>query len=403
MLGTGKADGNGNFTITLTSPQTDGERLSVTATDAAGNQSSPSNITAPTVVEEAINLLRSVVDDVGSITGALTSGQSTDDSRPTFSGRGTAGTTINIFDNGVKIGSVQVGSDGNWSYTPTTPLKDGNHSIVATGASAPDSSVTGFGFTVDTIKPAAPTDLVTAADGASISGKAEAGSTVVIKDADGTIIGRGTAGSNGSFTIALNPAQITGEQLSATAADKAGNVSDPATALSPDKTAPNEPTIAEVFDNQGSIIDAITSGQSTDDTSPTFQGRAEPNSTITIYGNNSVLGTVKADGSGNWSFTPDTPLTDGNWVINTTAKDAAGNISGKSPDFIIKVDTTPPDAPTYSSVTGNDVNVANGGVTNDSTPTISGRAEAGSTVTLWATLNGDRIELGTVKADAQGN
>lgn len=403
VLGTGKADGNGNFTITLTSPQTDGERLSVTATDAAGNQSSPSNITAPTVVEEAINLLRSVVDDVGSITGALTSGQSTDDSRPTFSGRGTAGTTINIFDNGVKIGSVQVGSDGNWSYTPTTPLKDGNHSIVATGASAPDSSVTGFGFTVDTIKPAAPTDLVTAADGASISGKAEAGSTVVIKDADGTIIGRGTAGSNGSFTIALNPAQITGEQLSATAADKAGNVSDPATALSPDKTAPNEPTIAEVFDNQGSIIGAITSGQSTDDTSPTFQGRAEPNSTITIYGNNSVLGTVKADGSGNWSFTPDTPLTDGNWVINTTAKDAAGNISGKSPDFIIKVDTTPPDAPTYSSVTGNDVNVANGGVTNDSTPTISGRAEAGSTVTLWATLNGDRIELGTVKADAQGN
>ena len=403
VLGTGKADSNGNFTITLTSPQTDGERLSVTATDAAGNQSSPSNITAPNVIEEPVNLLRSVVDDVGSITGALTSGQSTDDSRPTFSGRGTAGTTINIFDNGVKIGSVQVGSDGNWSYTPTTPLKDGNHSIVATGASAPDSAVTGFGFTVDTIKPAAPTDLVTAADGASISGKAEAGSTVVIKDADGTIIGTGTAGSNGSFTIKLSPAQITGEQLSATAADKAGNVSDPATALSPDKTAPNAPAIAEVLDDHPTITGKITSGQSTDDTTPTFRGSAEPNSTITIYGNNTVLGTVKADESGNWSFTPSTPLTDGNWVINTTAKDAAGNISGKSPDFILKVDTTPPDAPTYSSVTGNDVNVANGGITNDSTPTISGRAEAGSTVTLWATLNGERIELGTVKADAQGN
>lgn len=403
VLGTGKADGNGNFTITLTSPQTDGERLSVTATDAAGNQSSPSNITAPNVIEEPVNLLRSVVDDVGSITGALTSGQSTDDSRPTFSGRGTAGTTINIFDNGVKIGSVQVGSDGNWSYTPATPLKDGNHSIVATGASAPDSSVTGFGFTVDTIKPAAPTDLVTAADGASISGKAEAGSTVVIKDADGTIIGTGTAGSNGSFTIKLSPAQITGEQLSATAADKAGNVSDPATALSPDKTAPNAPAIAEVVDDHPTITGKITSGQSTDDTTPTFRGSAEPNSTITIYGNNTVLGTVKADESGNWSFTPSTPLTDGSWVINTTAKDAAGNISGKSADFILKVDTTPPDAPTYSSVTGNDVNVANGGITNDSTPTVSGRAEAGSTVTLWATLNGERIELGTVKTDAQGN
>ncbi|MEO3990874.1 BapA/Bap/LapF family large adhesin [Pseudocitrobacter cyperus] len=407
LIGTGKADANGNFTITLTSPQTDGERLSVTATDAAGNQSAPANIVAPNPTEEPLNLLSRVVDDVGSITGTLTSDQNTDDSRPTFSGRGEAGSTINLFDNGVKIGEVVVGSNGTWSFTPTTPLQDGAHSIIATGAATPDSSITGFSFVVDTLKPAAPSELVTAEDGASISGKAEAGSTVVIKDADGTIIGTGITGSNGSFTIPLSPAQITGEQLTATAADKAGNVSDPATALSPDKIAPNIPTITGVLDNEPTITGNIVNGKSTDDTTPTINGSGEPNSVITIYGNNAVIGTVEADESGNWSFTPTTPLTEGTWNIQTTATDASGNTSDKSPGFTIRVDITAPDAPSFVSVTGNaggsDVNVANGGITNDATPTLRGQAEAGSTVTLWATLNGVRTEIGTVTADPQGN
>lgn len=596
VLGTGKADGNGNFTITLTSPQTDGERLSVTATDAAGNQSSPSNITAPNVIEEPVNLLRSVVDDVGSITGALTSGQSTDDSRPTFSGRGTAGTTINIFDNGVKIGSVQVGSDGNWSYTPATPLKEGNHSIVATGAQTPDNSIPGFKFAVDTTPPTAPSGLTPSADGTHLSGKAEPGSEVIIRDAGGKEIGKGTADASGSFNITLNPAQITGAPLTATASDSAGNISPESKVLSVDKTppetpeeliinaagtqltgeaepgskitikdsagntiasgvtdsngnfaitltpalthgekltaiatdaannssapgnvtapnfdvssqptiisatddiapdtgnvanngqtndtrptlnghsdawatitvyegqtrlgtvqadgkgnwsftvantlndgphsftatatniagkvsdasadftlnidtaAPEAPSIQAVIDDQPGIVGAIENGKSTNDTTPTFSGAGEPGSTITLYNNSSVIGTAKVDESGAWTFTPSTPLTDGSYSIRVTATDAAGNISSPSASFTFTVDAKAPVAPTFTAVIdnsdGTNVTVANGGATNDATPTITGKAEPGSTVTLWAMLNGSRVELGTATVNAQGN
>lgn len=407
-IGTGKADANGDFTITLTSPQTDGDRLLVTATDAAGNQSPAASIVAPTQIDEPLNLLHSVVDDVGTIKGVVASGQSTDDARPTFSGRGVAGSTITLYDNGVKIGTVEVGSNGSWSFTPETPLKEGNHAIVATGADSLDGSIPGFNFVVDTLKPAAPSDLTPSEDGTSLSGKAEPGSTIVIKDADGTIVGTGTTGSNGSFTVPLNPAQITGEPLTATAADKAGNTSDPASVLSPDNTAPAAPAIASVYDDAPNIVGNIQNGKSTNDTTPTLRGSAEPGSTITIYANNAVIGTVKADDSGNWAYTPTTPLTNGTYAIHTTATDAAGNTSVSSPSFTFTVDTLAPSAPAFSTVTGNvggkNVAVENNGVTNDTTPTIGGKAEAGSSVTVWVIRDGgERIELGTVTADAQGN
>lgn len=596
LLGTGKADANGNFTITLTAAQTDGERLSVTATDAAGNQSSPSSIIAPNDIEEAVNLLRSVVDDVGPVTGNLASGQRTDDTRPTFNGRGEPGTTINIFDNGVKIGSVAVGNDGTWSYTPTTPLKEGNHAIIATGSQTPDGSIPGFKFVVDTTPPTAPSGLTPSADGTQLSGKAEPGSLITIKDADGNVIGTGTTGSNGSFTITLSPAQITGEQLTVTARDSAGNTSPEGNVLSVDKTpptapeeliinatgsvltgeaepgskitvkdsagntiasgvtdsngnfsitlnpplthgekltatatdaanntsapgsitapnfdvsnqptilsatddvapdtgnvanngqtndtrpvlnghsdawatitiyegqtklgtvqadgkgnwsfpflnslndgqhsftavatnvagkessasadfvlnidtaVPDAPTISAVLDNEPGVVGAIENGKSTNDTTPTFNGTGEPGSTITVYNNSTILGTAKVDESGAWTFTPSTPLQDGTYAIRVTATDAAGNVSAPSGNFTFTVDAKAPDAPTFTAVIdnsdGTNVTVANGGATNDATPTITGKAEPGALVTLWATLDGNRVELGTATANAQGN
>ncbi|WP_241576861.1 Ig-like domain-containing protein, partial [Rosenbergiella collisarenosi] len=52
----------------------------------------------------------------------------------------------------------------------------------------------------DTTAPAAPTDVQVSGDGETVTGKAEAGSTVAIKDADGNTLGSATVAADGSFT-----------------------------------------------------------------------------------------------------------------------------------------------------------------------------------------------------------
>ena len=55
----------------------------------------------------------------------------TNDNTPTLVGKATANATISIFDgegeNTPLIGTTTADNDGNWSYTPTSPLADGNH------------------------------------------------------------------------------------------------------------------------------------------------------------------------------------------------------------------------------------------------------------------------------------
>ncbi|WP_243434951.1 Ig-like domain-containing protein, partial [Pseudomonas sp. 30_B] len=70
-----------------------------------------------------------VLDDVGNQTGPLHNGDTTDDDRPTFSGGAEAGGKVIIYDNGTKIGEADVGADGKWEFTPTTPLNNGDHAF----------------------------------------------------------------------------------------------------------------------------------------------------------------------------------------------------------------------------------------------------------------------------------
>ncbi|WP_241582180.1 Ig-like domain-containing protein, partial [Rosenbergiella nectarea] len=55
----------------------------------------------------------------------------------------------------------------------------------------------------DTTAPATPTDVVVSDDGVTVTGKAEAGSTVAIKDADGTTLGSAKVAADGTFTVTL--------------------------------------------------------------------------------------------------------------------------------------------------------------------------------------------------------
>ncbi len=94
--------------------------------------------------------------------------------------------------------------------------------------------------------------------------------------------------------------------------------------------------------------------------------------------------TCAADGSGNWTYTPSTPIANGT-VVNVVAQDAAGN---SSPGASVTVDSQAPAAPV--------LNPSNG-------TTLSGTAEPGATVTLtdgngscgglWTTDTGSPIVI----------
>src|SRR4029077_16858862 len=83
------------------------------------------------------------------------------------------------------------------------------------------------------------------------------------------------------------------------------------------------------------------------------------------------------------------PLSEGAHTLTLKATDAAGNQSAASTAFHVTIDTVAPSAPVIDSVTDDEAPVtgavADNGHSNDTTLTIGGTAEAGSTVTVYDT------------------
>ncbi|WP_222945058.1 Ig-like domain-containing protein, partial [Paraburkholderia sp. 31.1] len=78
-----------------------------------------------------------------------------------------------------------------------------------------------------------------------------------------------------------------------------------------DTTPPGKPSIDEVIDDEGPIQGPVGNGESTDDTTPTLVGEGEPGDTIIVIDNGTPIGETTVDEEGNWSFTPETPLEEG--------------------------------------------------------------------------------------------
>jgi hypothetical protein len=131
--------------------------------------------------------------------------------------------------------------------------------------------------------------------------------------------------------------------LSATATDAAGNVSVACSAFSinVDTAAPNAPVITAVSDNIAPHTTDLSSGASTNDTTPTLTLTAEAGSTVQVYDGTTLLGTATEDpqSPGLYRFTPATPLADGLHNLSATAADAAGNTSTKAAAFNIQIET----------------------------------------------------------------
>jgi hypothetical protein len=112
-----------------------------------------------------------VVLDAASDTGSSNSDGLTSDTTPTIKGTTTAGYRVNVYDSVGPLsflGFTTADSNGNWTFTPSTALSDGNHSLV-TRSIDPVSTFASFNFsspvlvTVDTVAPTISADFTFAA------------------------------------------------------------------------------------------------------------------------------------------------------------------------------------------------------------------------------------------------
>ncbi|RIX84090.1 Ig-like domain-containing protein [Acidovorax cavernicola] len=420
------ADAAGTWTYTPATPLLPGDHsFTVTSQDAVGNVSAPSDAFAIEIDLEAPSQASGLVvsDDVGEKRDPLSNGDTTDDNKPTFSGKAEPGSTVKVYVDGDLLGSAPVDAKGDWSFTPDTALADDTYTFTTEVVDAAgNSSGKGNAITVTVDTSGVTVSIVELRDDQGsvttnivpngetddtrpqIVGTGKPGSTITVYDGD-DVLGTAEVEADGSwrFTPTADLAQGL-HTISATATDKTGTVSErtPVFSFTVDTEAPNTPSIELVEDNVGDKQDPLVNGGVTDDPTPTLSGKAEAGSTVTIRDNGQVVDTVVANEAGEWTYTPATPLTEDEHTFTVTATDKAGNTSAASPEFKLTTDYTPPAKPVIDAVHDDEGartgDLTPGDSTDDATPKISGTAEKGSTVVIRDGAN----ELGRVTADAEG-
>lgn len=119
---------------------------------------------------------------------------------------------------------------------------------------------------------------------------------------------------------------------------------------------------------------------------------------VALAGKDYKLGTdseLASDGSGNWTLTPSSPLADGVYDVTATVTGGNGETSSATATGAVRVDTTPPQAPTVAPLSGRSVR-----------PVVSGTWPEGDARQLTVTLADKTYTLGTdgqLTSDGSGN
>ncbi|MBJ9580656.1 Ig-like domain-containing protein, partial [Acinetobacter baumannii] len=373
IIGTAKSDNDGKYTVILDKAYLNGENLTISAEDLAGNKSTIQTIladdkTAPIGLTVAIDTAGKVVKGVTEANAVVTVKNAA----------------------GIVVGTATADTAGKYSITLDKVYLNGE-SLSATAsdqsgnATAPKTIIA-----PDTTAPSSLTASIGTA-GKVVTGVTEANAVVTVKNAAGIVVGTATADATGKYSVTLNKAYLNGESLNVTAADKAGNATVPKTIVAPDTTAPS--SLTATIDAAGKAITGVT----------------EANATVTVKNVvGTIVGTGTADATGKYSVTLDKIYLNGE-SLSAIAADKAGNAT--VPKIIVAPDITAPSSLTATidaagkAITG--VTEANATVTvKDVVGTIVGTGTADATgkysITLdKAYLNGE--SLNAIAADKVGN
>ncbi len=150
----------------------------------------------------------------------------------TLTGTASPGGTVTLTDGSTALGSAVADAAGNWSFSPGSGFAQGGHYITASETNASGQTGTGYlSFDYDTIAPPAPSAPQLALGGnvadtanPTFSGTAEANDEVLLLEGN-TVIGTGTATSNGAWDIETGPLGLGYDSITAESIDAAGNIS----------------------------------------------------------------------------------------------------------------------------------------------------------------------------------
>ena len=358
-------DGTWSFTPSTALPE--GEyTVEATAKDPAGNESdaAPKDLVIDTT--PPIITIDPPVD--------------TNDTTPELTGQVEPGSTVDVVvkdkdGNPVATGPATVNPDGSWSFTPETALPEGEFTVeaVAKDPQGNPSNPAIEDLVIDTTPPVITIDppVDTNDTTPELTGQVEPGSTVdvVVKDKDGNPVATGPATVNpdGSWSFTPGTALPEGEfTVEAVAKDPQGN--------------PSNPAIEDLVIDTTPPIITIDPPIDTNDTTPELTGQVEPGSTVDVVvkdkdGNPVATGPAIVNPDGSWSFTPETALPEGEYTVEATATDPAGNEQPSQPVELV-VDKTAPE------ITINPIGDAVNNATNNQQHPITGTGEPGTTVTL---------------------
>jgi large repetitive protein len=298
--------------------------------------------------------------------------------------------------------STTVAEDGSWTVTfPTTEVDPGQYTtpvtVTATDAAGHSSTATDTLVLDTVVEPFAHTITQTsshvadstlngaeAAEGLTIGGTVEAGSTVMVQLGDGSFHQATVTGSNWSYTFASSEVtlgDLHNQQITAIATDSYGNVSNSLV------SSVQVDTLVSNFDltsiNTSAVkADAILNGAEAQQ-GLSIGGTVEPGSTVIVKLGNGTSHAATVTGS-SWSYTfPANEVTAGDlhsMQITAQATDAYGNISAPI-TAPVAVDTLVSNfAHTHSDTSSNKADAILNGVEAQSGMTVGGTVEPGSTV-----------------------
>ncbi|XUB82260.1 cell wall surface anchor protein [Enterococcus sp. DIV2447a] len=394
IIGTTTTDDQGNFTVDLPAGAANpGDTLTVVGKDGDGNESQPTEVTVP---EDATVAAPTVTN----VTGTTATGYQ-------VTGTAEPNVTIEIHNEaGLVIATGTTDGAGAFTITLPTGTATANEALtaIAKDTAGKESNPTAFKTPADPDAPVAtPTvDKITGSTtkGYQVVGAAEVGTTVEVRDADGTVLGMETTGTDGKYTVTLEPGKASAnETITVVAKNATGKESQPATATTPADLA--TPTIDSITGNSSKGYE--------------ITGTAEPKTTIDVRdADGTIIAATTANETGQYTVTLPAGVVTPGETITIISKDGAGNESQPA-TAVIPADVVLV-APTITKVEGNKANGYTVTGTADPNVTVqfynsseqllaSGNTTTGGTfsVHIAAGLATEKETLTALTTDTQGN
>ncbi|ENP8122408.1 non-fimbrial adhesin SiiE [Salmonella enterica] len=378
--------------------------IKVVAVDKAGNK----NETTDSIITDTIPPEKPTIELDDSSDSGIKNDNVTNSTLPTFIGVAEPGSTVSIYLGLKHLGEVIVAKDGTWSYTLTTPLKDGEYNITATATdiAGHTSATANLPFTIDTRISYFSAEIETTDDSGIVgdnvtnntrptfTGKTEPNAiiSVINSETGEEVIFK--ANDKGEWTFNFTSDSVEGvNNLTFTVEDVAGNKKDFSFSYVIDTVAPVPPTVSlEDFVVLPNGI--ILSGNDL----PALVGTAEPKSTILLMRDGKLYDSIEVDSNGTWNYQFSNKFLQGAYDIEIISQDAAGNKSSTVKySFTIQTEVVPPKAELDAS---DDSGAKGDWITNKHNAlTLLGTADRFATVNILI----DGKTIGVTTADADGN